>query len=907
MGNKIEELKARITHYCYRNQKMHIMVFYETKIKTDDDGKPIGHEYYSLSSIGYSHHVKSRRPDNPRGEGGGGLLVYVDRKYCKQVTDCTSKFITGQEVEAEIIVLRLRPHRLPREISCLWLIATYIPEHNVSGKAAVKIIDSIVHKIKSASPDGLIIVSGDFNRNPIGQLTRSQLSQLVTFPTRLESNAKLDLFLCSEERAYRMIEQSALGKSDHILFIAEPIFVPACVVQPRFKTIKVLNEEEMQCALETTDWSIFESHEIHNICQKTNHLNDVVTSYLNFLQESCSREKKLKIKKSKPWWNYKIDRLVRQRDVCTRLKDYSGAKQLRKLLKKEIQLAHKEFCTDIFGRTENPIQASFKCIQKLTGYRSKPPLNTECIPELKGLTTKEQCNNLNAFYARHSDGVKNDDLLLLVSPEPPAQEAPPVLQEQDVAKRLRRLKKKHSHTPDMLTKAFLKRFAGELAHIVCRLWNLSLKSGTYPWKLSLVDPNPKLEQPECRKDLRPVSNTSELGKELERVVLEHFLKYSDFDQNQFGYRSHMGTTDLATRLLDFALKNTDNSHNESFIKILLLDYSSAYDTVRHDLLVKKLLNLEKIPYWIIRWIISFLSGREQVVVLKDERSNKIYITIGVPQGSVISPVLFICFTDDLQLDDKKTKILKYADDSTLASVIKTQADHNSYLDRVQRIEEWSKENGLSLSADKTKELTIDFSKDKRLSKRFPQKTKINGEVVKSVSDGKLLGVRFQDNLKWDLHIKKVLIASNKRIFLLYRLKRVGAPFRILLNFYQYAVVSYQDYCCQVFSESIPNYLRKKLEAIRRRAQRVLNCKLERLTDRRKRLCYKKITSMLKHGVNTDLIPKNPNPRKGKTRVYEPHAKTNRYRNSFIPASIRMYIKQEQKRSLLQNSCEFCSE
>lgn len=175
---------------------------------------------------------------------------------------------------------------------------------------------------------------------------------------------------------------------------------------------------------------------------------------------------------------------------------------------------------------------------------------------------------------------------------------------------------------------------------------------------------PKKSPPTCLNDYRPVALTPIIMKCFERVVLAHIQSSipDTLDPLQYAYRPNRSTSDAITALLHYSLSHLENK--DSYIRMLFVDYSSAFNTVVPYKLSHKLSTLDPHPI-LCDWLFDFLTGRPQTVRIGNRTSTSIITNIGTPQGCVLSPILYTLFTHDCVASHKDNIILKFADDTAV--------------------------------------------------------------------------------------------------------------------------------------------------------------------------------------------------------------------------------------------------
>ncbi|KAI4905156.1 hypothetical protein NFI96_005845 [Prochilodus magdalenae] len=198
-------------------------------------------------------------------------------------------------------------------------------------------------------------------------------------------------------------------------------------------------------------------------------------------------------------------------------------------------------------------------------------------------------------------------------------------------------------------------------------------------------------------------------KVFERLILAHLKSITDplLDPLQFAYRANRSVDDVVNLTLHFILQHLDSHGN--YARVLFVDFSSAFNTVVPQLLQAKLSQLS-VPGSMCRWIVDFLTDRRQQVRLGKQTSDFRTLSTGVPQGCVLSPLLFSLYTNDCVSKDPAVKILKFADDSTLVGLI-ANGDESAYRKEIEQLVSWCSNIHLLLNTEKTVEMVVDFRRN----------------------------------------------------------------------------------------------------------------------------------------------------------------------------------------------------
>ena len=337
-----------------------------------------------------------------------------------------------------------------------------------------------------------------------------------------------------------------------------------------------------------------------------------------------------------------------------------------------------------------------------------------------------------------------------------------------VEKMLRKLSNSKCTSIDGLDNFSVKLAAKVIAPPLHHLITLSLMQQSFPssWKFSKIIPlqkNVKLSPLEM-KNYRPVAILSPVSKVLEKLIYEqiygYFTRNKIFHQNLHGYRSNRSTQ---TALLQMYTQWVQAANSGHISGAVLLDMSAAFDLVSHDLLLQKLEVYGLRPDF-LQWIKSYLLNRYQGVWIDYTLSSYLPCDIGVPQGSILGPLFFLLFVNDLPTILDNT-MEQYADDSTLTAVGSSVTEVNVKLTSdCNNVKKWMEQNQLKLNPDKTHVMTLGTQRrldllDSRVS------FDMDGVNLQESPDGYelLLGCFIQSNLKWKKHITELTSKLKKRL------------------------------------------------------------------------------------------------------------------------------------------------
>ena len=293
------------------------------------------------------------------------------------------------------------------------------------------------------------------------------------------------------------------------------------------------------------------------------------------------------------------------------------------------------------------------------------------------------------------------------------------------------------------------------------LFNKSLITGTLPtdWKFARVVPIPKSGSSKDSANYRPISILTVISKLLEKhihnLLLLHLNSVSPLSQLQWGFTAGRSTT---TALLSFTHNCQTALDSGDEVCSVFFDLCKAFDKVPHLPLLEKLADL-LVNTCILRWIDSYLLDRSQAVVLGGAQSSPLHVISGVPQGSVLGPLLFLVYIDKVTNSVSHSNITMYADDIALWKIIRNPRDYTMLQDDIITICNWVADNHLVLNL--TKCCYIVFSR-----KRLPTMPTADLSVGDTHSltrahHHKYLGVTLTSDLSWSLHITNTYLQENQ--------------------------------------------------------------------------------------------------------------------------------------------------
>lgn len=342
-----------------------------------------------------------------------------------------------------------------------------------------------------------------------------------------------------------------------------------------------------------------------------------------------------------------------------------------------------------------------------------------------------------------------------------------VVTEEGIFSALLHLDAKKSAGPDDIPNAFLVRYAEWCSRFLFVIFRDSILRGEVPedWKKAKVVPVPKTGDKFDIKNYRPISLLCTASKVMEHFLFKHissFLEQNNFfSPNQHGFRRGFSTATQLIHTTNDLFKSLDEGGQ---IAAVFIDFEKAFDRVSHSHLLFKIKKLLANPK-ILRWLDSYLSGRFQYVHIANNTSNLAPVYSGVPQGSVLGPLLFLIYLNDLS-SSSSVRCRLFADDCVAYLPVRTRDDQTALSTYLSAITDWCNSWKMSLNVKKCAQMTITRKRDP-----LEFSYKLNNTALQTVHQFKYLGVTITSNLSWNTHIRIISSIAIQRLWLLrHRLK-----------------------------------------------------------------------------------------------------------------------------------------
>lgn len=521
----------------------------------------------------------------------------------------------------------------------------------------------------------------------------------------------------------------------------------------------------------------------------------------------------------KPWFSHHIKKLLnkkqrhfRQAKISRSLIAFAKYDEIHQMCVNEIKKAkNKFFNEDLRGLIKTNPKKFWNAVNPK--YTSNQFHFTDSSGD--ELDAADVCERFGNFFSE----MFSDETfpLPILSPEDSilTQMAPITMCATGIQKLIENLPTNSAPGPDNISTKLLKLCKYEASTLLCLLFQQSLQTGIIPanWKEANVTPIFKSGQRNELTNYRPISLTSVPSKLMEHIIFSNIMDHLSVNNllfvNQHGFRRYHS---CETQLFEFVTDLHQNLHSKTETHAIFIDFQKAFDKVPHQRLLLKLRALQIEPS-VIQWISNFLVDRSQSVCYECESSCQGKVRSGVPQGTVLGPLLFLLYINDLSATIQST-IRLYADDCVIYRKISSVHDCIELQNDLIKIETWCLKWQMNINISKTK--FLNFS-----TKRSPADfnyTLFDG-VLEHVHTYKYLGVYFASNISWEAHINHISAKANQSLGFLRRNLHM-ANWETKLVAYTTLIRSQLEYASIIWNPH-QLFLTQKLELVQNRATRFI--------------------------------------------------------------------------------------
>lgn len=584
------------------------------------------------------------------------------------------------------------------------------------------------------------------------------------------------------------------------------------------KTIACYNRANFDAI--NSELSIFSERFLENYLNHTVNenwvlLKDALTSLISRFVPTIG----IKTNNNTPWFNRQLQRLNNKKKRLYRLagKDRLSTSWLKyKKCDKEYQSLLKTTRRNFYNHDlSSMLLNNPRKFWRVINPRNNPDIilsgsNGATIPESQ---CAQLLNNAFASVFTQEDACPSPALTLNISSGSPMPEI--MIEEAGIYLLLNKLKTSSASDNLGFNNKLLKNISCSMSVILTALFSQSLSHGSIPddWRIAKVVPFFKSGDRTSPLNYRPISLTNTICKQLEHIIhsqiIQYLEKHNIIYKYQHGFRrGYSCDTQLAGFTHD--LHSSLDASNQ--VDAIFLDFSKAFDRVPHHRLLLKLRRLN-IHTNVLAWITDFLSSRTQFTSVNSSNSSFVQVTSGVPQGSVLGPLLFLVYINDLP-NGLTSRVRLFADDCVIYRNISSDTDRQALQADLDTLNAWCSDWLMTLNLSKTK--CMSFT---RSSTRIPTTYFLNNNTLELVSTYKYLGVHFQSNLKWHNHINQTLASANRTLGVIkHNLKQ--APSHIRKLAYLTLIRPKIEYASAIWDPS-QEYIMRDIESLQNRAVRFI--------------------------------------------------------------------------------------
>ena len=806
--NKLDDVSSILYN---SNKPFHVFGFTESRLTNvihDDD----------ITIPGYTPFRK-----DPARPNDTGILVYINNSLTvKRLHD-----LENYGIEAVWLEVKLKNYK-PIQIGFVYR----------NPKEHVDWFDPFSAMMDAASLDATeIILLGDFNINLLKsndrwlkRLATYRLTQIVDKPTRLQAQTLLDHIYVTETRNILELCVPIIGCSDHlptcITWNKKGITIPKTAHKKiTYRSFAKFDEDTFLADLLTSPLN-----NVYNYTNPEEALDFWIQSFKSVYDHHAPfKTRRVKHTPKPKWLTKEIEDTCIKRDKFLKDGNYEEFRKQRNKVTSLKRVAKQKYFNSLVSSKQNS-KSIWKAINDLT---NKPR------PSQVNHNSKLSPDHLNDHFISIADklipenSTEQNDLDKLSkfckSKNITSELTFPLMSVVDVYNYLLNLKQSATRGPDDIDNKILKISAPVISETLTYIYNLCIAKCFFPSHLKTAKVIPLFKSGDCSEpsNYRPISILSVLSKPIEKHINKylyyHFDSFDLLSKNQSGFRKNHSCHTALTNMVDEWLRNINESRLSG---ALFIDFAKAFDVIDHKLLCKKLI-LYGITGKSLQIITSFLNNRVQYITLNSKTSNTQPVKYGVPQGSILGPLLFAIYVNDLPLHiQEKCEI--FCDDTTIhTSHSNIHEISHSLQQSVDTLTDWCKLNHMSLNPLKTKLMLLTTrQKRQNLTSSLPP-IFVDNIQIEEVNNHRVLGIVIDHNLSWSNQVDSLCKTLSRRVYQLCRFKKFINLHARKLFIHAY-ILSSINYCSTLFDTTSETTL-KPLHRVYKRALKAALLKSSSLT------------------------------------------------------------------------------
>ena len=826
--NKFDEVDLMLNS---SDNDIHILGLSETKLRNIHQDN-----YFFIEN--YQFFRRDRIISEQRPEQGGGIIVYVKDSV---KVERRPEFEVD---EIECLLLEIFPKKSK---SYLIGILYRHPNESVNWNENFEIL---MDKLLETKKEFYLL--GDFNRDLLNkQIKKSWLEYLepfgliqkVTEATRKSLNTEtlIDHIYCNIESNINSVDVPHLGLSDHFpVFLTRKTNCSAPKLTHHtisYRSFKNFDEETFSSDLLNAPWDLIKVFDDTNDVVET--WSDMFLSIVD--KHLPLKSHRVKYKQQPKWMTPDIIDAIKTRDRHKSLNNDNQYKIWRNKVTSLIKQSKKAQYSAIINENNNNPSSVWKLFKEI-GIKNK-----NNISKISSIKIGENCVDDNFEMATHFNNFFVSIASKLKGPIKSCNfeklkdfcdsKVPdgidfniPEISRDKVFKFLSNIDTSKATGYDQIGPRLLKIAAPLIADSITYICNLSIQNSCFPdkWKVGKVTPLHKSGSKDDVNNFRPISVLPILSKILEKHVhdslMDFLIKHSLLHRTQSGFRPSFS---CETALLGMVNKWLNAINDGFMIGVVMIDFKKAFDLVDHKILLQKLKHY-KLSDKTMSWFDSYLLHRKQRVCVNNVTSDDEIIINGVPQGSILGPLLFLLFINDLPLYTKPIHTDMYADDTTLYAIGISQEEIERNLQlALLNLSKWCIANGMVINTAKTKLMLITTHQRRTILNTNDLILSFNNENLNTVDKDKILGVIIDNNLSWTSHVDLLCKKISSNLWLLSRIKEyLNIEQRI--QFYKTYIQPDIDYCSLVWGGTSQSNLGRIFRLQKRACKIILDYNIENI-------------------------------------------------------------------------------
>lgn len=655
--------------------------------------------------------IRKDRYETRAGQRGGGVLIGIDsclssrRRPDLEAADC----------EIMVCEIQSSDQRSPKTGIVLCYRA---PSSDVA--AFVAALDCTLNNVSAVYRDYCVL--GDFNlpaidwRHPEDctiathanfiQVTLSNSLQQINFVSSNAHNHLLDLVFTTDASLLSNVSELPCNfPSDHIVLHACFNFVLPNNVKSSGRMMYNYNRADFDCINRALCESLSSEFSQSDVDDAWNRWDFTVKTVIDANVPKCRRRKH-----DPPWFDAEMRHLVNlKRSAWKKAKKkntehlWNKFKELRRKVKTAIRNKQEMYISglgDAFKMNPKRFWSHFRSITK---YKAIPCSLSDGESECH--EPKAKAHLFNVYFC--SVFTVDRDIPLRPCPIESDPIQPPLFTSEQIRSVMKSLNVNKASTPEDISHVVLKACRETLSTSLATMFNLSMSQGKVPneWKKGFIVPIHKKGEKHLVQNYRPVSLLSSVSKIMERCVADYIFDCISARLHvlQHGFMKNRSSS---TQLLK--VYNTIGSVLDAGgqVDVIFLDFTKAFDSVSHACLLYKLQYVFGFDERLLKWFESYLSNRSQCVIIEGERSDWKPVTSGVPQGSILGPLLFLLFINDMPDVIVSSTVALFADDCKVFKVIRNERDCQLLQDDLKKLNDWSTKWNMNFNASKCKIMRI---------------------------------------------------------------------------------------------------------------------------------------------------------------------------------------------------------